>query len=294
VPGGHEVPAHSLRRAGAAGTLEALPPPPRPYMNLSPSPDGRAAAVTIHQGAGSDVWRADLERGTLARLTHRGHNIEPLWSPDGGRIAFASSRTGPYNLFAVPADGSGPAVRLLAGERNQYPNAWSPDGRLLAFTTLDPETGADLWVLPTAGEGGPPRELLRTRFNEDRAAFSPDGRFFAYESDESGRFEVYVRPFPAGSPRWPVSVDGGSFPFWSPDGRQLDYLSGDALLSVDVETAGAFRAGTPRKRLDAAEIVAYRPSARGLIAVQGTGRSPTTARVNVVLGWFAELRALAG
>jgi Tol biopolymer transport system component len=261
-------------------------------MNLDPAPDGRRVAVTIHEGIGSDVWVADVSRGELTRLTFEAHNIEPTFTADGKRVTFASSRTGPFNLFWVPADGTGAPERLLESAQSQYPDSWSPDGRSLAFTTLTRETGADIWMLSMDSRQA--RPFLRTPFDEEASAFSPDGRFLAYASNETNRWEVFVRPFPAGGPKHSISSNGGHSPSWSADGRELYFRDDEGLWSVPIETAPTFRAGAPRRRITDRRIEAAAPLGAGhdILIVRRTDQAPT-GQVNLVLGWFGELERLA-
>ena len=138
-----------------------------------------------------------------------------------------------------------------------------------------------------------PRPFLRTRFDEETPAFSPDGRFVAYGTNETNRWEVFVRPFPAGGPKTQVSLDGGEAPAWSPDGRQIYYRDDEGAWIVDVQTSPTFRAGAPR-RLATAKIIAIAPSrAGGVLAVRGDDKGPAP-QVNLVIGWFSELTRLAG
>ena len=220
--------------------------------------------MTIHEETRSDVWLADAERGALSRLTFEGHNIEPVFTPDGRQVTYAAGGRGPLNLFSVPADGSGAPARLLASPLSQYPTSWSADGRVLVYTELHPETGADLWAL-TRGEARP-RPLLRTKFDEDLGMLSPDGRWLAYESNEAKRWEVYVRPWPALSPRWQVSTEGGSAPLWSP--RRPDDL---LRLGGRHAARGGRRGGAGFQGLAAR---AWPPAIR---RARGTASAPTAA-----------------
>jgi Tol biopolymer transport system component len=293
VPGTHEVPAHSLVRLDRAGGERQLLAHKRPFMNLDPGPDGRSVAVTIHEGTGSDLWVVDTGRGAVTRLTFEAHNIEPAFAPDGKQIAFASSRNGPFNIFRVPADGTGVAEPLLESPRNQYPDGFSPDGRTLAFTEVNPESGSDIWLFSL--DTLTPRPFVRTRFNEEAPAFSPDGRFLAYESNETNREEVFVRPFPEGGPKRPVSSGGGFAPTWSADGRELFYRDEDGVVwAVPIRAGSSIETG-PARRLFADRrtiALAAERSGNGLVAVRRDNEAAAT-EVNLVLGWFAELERLA-
>ena len=233
------------------GREEPLAAPSRPYSYPRLSPDGTQVAIDVRD-AESDIWVWSLERATLTRLTFDPlFDRFPVWSPDGRRIAFSSQRDGSRgNLFWQMADGTGQA-ELLAKDNNNsqvFPTSFSPDGtRLLVHgdpngTQMDDigivslESGADKVITP----------LLKTMFEEENAAVSPDGRWLAYESNESGQLEVYVRPFPKiDSGRWQVSTGGGTQPVWARNGRELFYRSGDAVMSVPVETSASFVARNP-------------------------------------------------
>ena len=200
-------------------------------------------AVTL--GPDYDVWIQELDRGTLTRLTFgEGNDSLPIWTPDGERVTFSSSSSGPWNIFSVPADGSGEPVQLTSSENLSTASSWSPDGKILAFTHVGQETGVDIGILTMDDE--PKTEVfLGTPFNEYHPMFSPDGRWLAYTSDESGRAEVYVRAFPGPGGKWQVSTDGGVYPLWAPSGRELFYRSGDKMMVVPISTAPELRPGTP-------------------------------------------------
>jgi len=269
------------------------------------SPDGRRVAVTITEQE-NQIWLYDLSRETLTRSTFEGtQNYNPLWTPDGKRIAFESNRAGPINIFWPLADGSGGFERLTTSEYLNAPMSWSPDGRLLNFIGIDPTTGVDIWVLrmgdPPAGSGQVRKAqlFLQTPFNENTSRFSPDGRWMAYISDESGRNEVYVQPYPGPGGKWQISTEGGTEPVWNPNGRELFYRSGDRMMAVDIVTQPGFVAGRPRmlfeKRYEAAPapIVNYDVSPDGqrflmIKPVDQEEAAPT--QINVVLNWFEELK----
>jgi serine/threonine-protein kinase len=214
------------------------------YANPRLSPDGKRLSMTVLREGNWDIWVYDIERGVSTRLTfEEGSETEQIWSPDGEYIAFSSDQHGPDNLYRKPADGSGDLERLSESDKPQWATSWSADGRYITYLT----TGAafDLWVVPMEGDGKP-EEFLSTPFSEANGAFSPDGRWMAYASNESGRSEVYVRPFPARGGKWQVSDGGGGYPRWSRDGRQLFYRTDDGIMVAPVESSGdTFRAGKP-------------------------------------------------
>ena len=201
------------------GREERLAAPARLYLYLRLSPDGTRIALDIRT-PGEDVWVWDLAGETLTRLSlDPGADISPIWTPDGGRIVFASGR--PNNLVWTAADGTGSVEPLAASTNQQRAQTFSPDGKHLIFWERHPDRGYDLHRLSLDGERST-APLLATEFNEMNAEISPDGRFLAYQSDESGRNEIYVRPFPnVEQGKRQVSTDGGTHPLWACDGREL-------------------------------------------------------------------------
>ena len=203
------------------GREEVLAAPPRPYNFPRLSPDGSRLAVFI-QDQDLDLWIRDFARETLTRLTFGPEaHVFPVWTPDALRVAFASGG----DLFWKSADGTGDVERLNESASSQSPRAFSPDGKYLVFQEGVPGGGTDLGVLSLEdGMSGAP--LVATEFNELNADLSPDGRYVAYQSDESGRFEVYVRPFPdVEGGRWQISNDGGTRPLWARGGGELFYVT---------------------------------------------------------------------
>lgn len=298
VPGGAQGTGRAVYRLGArapsGGEARALPLPARPYRNLALSADGRRLALTVRELDRSELWVSDVDRGNLSRLTFDGDSIEPVWSPDGRWIAFAWARGGGHHeLYRAAADGSRPPEPLLPGGGNsRYPTSFSPDGRLLAFTETAAGTGADLWVLPL---GDAPRPFLRTAFDEERGRISPDGRWLAYQSNESGSAEVYVRPFPGPGGKWQISAGGGSLPAWSAGGRRILYRRGTALMAValSADGGGGLSAGPPRPELDEPELdrFALGPDERAVYVFRRASVEPD--RLHVVLGFGRELGRLA-
>jgi Tol biopolymer transport system component len=246
----------------------------------------------------TQVWQYDLSRETLTRFTFGGGaNQNSSWTPDGKRIAFQSSRDGEPNIFWQMADGSGGLEKLISSEHTDAPHSWSPDGQLLAFIEVSPTTGIDIMVLRLSDHKVQP--FLQTPFNEGAPRFSPDGRWLAYISDESGRIEIYVQPYPGPGGKWQISTDGGTEPVWNRNGRELFYRNGDKMMAVDIATQPNFSAGTPRMLFQGQYTPTpttspnYDVSPDGqrflmLKPVESQTSGPT--QINVVLNWFEELK----
>jgi len=297
VPGGVQAAQRRLVWVSRNGTEQPLAAPARAYRAPRLSPDGRRIALAIEEQE-TQAWLYDLSRETLARLTFEGNtNFNPVWTPDGNRIVFQSNREGPQNLFWQWADGSGGLERLATSEYVNAPMSWSPDGQLLAFLEVNPNTGYDILVLRLTDRKTQP--FLRTPFNESAARFSPDGRWLAYISDESGHWEIYVQPYPGPGGKWQISTEGGTEPLWNPNGRELFYRSGDKMMAVEITTKPSFSAGKPKVLFegryqlapgtfpnydvspDGQRFLMLKPSEQG-------AASPT--QINVVLNWFEELK----
>jgi serine/threonine protein kinase len=237
---------------------------PGHYKDVRLSPSG-ARIVVIRQDPeiGDNVWSIAPDGG-LSRLTlNTAHARDcTVWSPDGGLVAFAqpsqnTTRGRAFSLFTVPVAGSADPARLTITTINQMPDDWSPDGRYLLFHQAGTVTQQDLWVLPLKPPGDP-FPILATPFEESYGRISPDGRWLAYASDDTGASEIYVQSFSAlvsraqVSPKWTVSVDGGTQPVWRRDGKELFYRARNgALMSAAVQIAGeAFHAGSPKRLFD--------------------------------------------
>jgi Tol biopolymer transport system component len=272
------------------------------------APDGTRAAVSRldAQSQNRVVWLLDFSRGTSTRFTFgSGNALDAIWSPDGNTIAFASNREGPFDLYQKPASGATDEALLLKSDEDKVPSSWSRDGRFLLYTSSGPKTKGDLWVLALAGDKKP-FPFLQTEFNERNGQFSPDGRWVAYSSDESGRPEVYVRPFssdskgsafPAGG-KWLVSTGGGTEPRWKRDGKELYYIASDGkLMAVEITANSAFQPGAPKALFQAPPLVST-PNAisqwdltadgKRFIFEALTAQSAQTS-FTVVLNWQAAL-----
>jgi serine/threonine-protein kinase len=278
------------------------------------SPDGRKLAMDIQEGRQLDVWVYAWERDTLSRLTFDPATDQwPVWSADGRRIAFGSDRAdkATLNLYWQQADGTGDAERLTESKHPQWPTSWHPSGEFLAYTEQHPQTSNDLMILPvepdeTSGwRPGKPIAFLNTPAVEGHAAFSPDGRWVAYNSNEGGGSEVYVRPFPGPGGRWQISTGGGRYCAWSRTGKEHFYQDDDGSMWVTtyIVEGSSFRAERPREwspervlpLATAIRAFALHPDGQRL-AVLGAPEEQTAAKrdhVVFIQNFFDELRRLA-
>ena len=206
------------------------------------SPDGKILTVAIvdPQNGNQDIWLYEVARGLRTRFTvDPGDERSPVWSPDGSRIVFSSNRKGHIDLYQKSASRVGNDEPLLESDLEKHPMSWSADGRFLLYSTVDPKTKVDLWVLPLEGDRKP-FPFLQTEFNEFNGQFSPDGRWIAYTSDESGRNEIYVAPFPGPGGKQQISTSVGRQPRWRGDGKEIFYLAPDnKLMAAEVNGQGA-------------------------------------------------------
>jgi serine/threonine-protein kinase len=276
------------------GVEQSLTAPARPYQTPRLSPDGQRVAAAIDEGNRSDIWIYDISRNTLSRFTFEVTNLFPLWTPDGKKVTFQSNKMD-WNVFWKAADGSGPEERLTSSESRPAPMSWSPDGQLLAFQEVHPDTGNDIWVLSLQGDRKP-NPVVRTPFGERMPTFSPDGRWLAYASNESGREEVYVQPFPGPGGKLQISTDGGGDPVWARSG-ELFYRNGDKMMAVEIDTQSAFRAGQPRllfegpyRRQGSQTYYDVTPDGQRFLMVKDNQRATVVTQIHVVLNWFEELK----
>ena len=219
------------------------------------SHDEKRIAMDIRDvaSANTDVWVYDIARRTQTRLTFApGIDAYPIWSPDDTRIVFTSDRKTPGDLYEKSSAGTGEEKVVLTTDLAKTPFSWSADGRFLAFQTSSTKTTAqtgDLWTYSFAEQKA--SSFLATDFNEGEPVFSPDGKWIAYVSNESGKFEIYVRTFPDTGGKWQISTAGGEDPLWSRDGTEIFYDSGPKLMTVPVKTSPVFEAGTPQLLFEA-------------------------------------------
>ena len=233
----------------STGKTKPLLATPGPYYAPRFSPDGTRLALAMGPLGSGDVQVYDWQRDTMTRLTFTQKNIRQVWTPNGKQIAFSSRSPGASSIRLIRADGAGEAQLLLESKGDLDPYSFSPDGKRLAFAERRVDTAFDLWMLALDlsntehPKPGKPELFLRTPFTKVEPAFSPDGRWIAYTSDESGRNEVYVRPFPggaqSGSGKWQISTSGGSHPIWSRNGPELFYETLDSRIMVSTYRAKA-------------------------------------------------------
>jgi eukaryotic-like serine/threonine-protein kinase len=272
-----------------------------PFWAPRLSPDGtRIAYIT----AGKEwlAWIYDLSRGTATRLIQEGKADFALWTPDGKRVVIQFWRAGKGNIYWLAADGSTALERLTTGDCHQVPGSFTPDGATLTFVELCPDTGWDINVLNIKSRQVTP--FLNSKANESYPEVSPDGRWIAYSSNESGREEVYVRPFPGPGGKWQISSDGGIMPLWSRDGKQLFYTSTNEqdYWVVEVRMDGSFFAGKPRLLFTSEQFIGGAPTHVWDISLDGQrllmskfgGREPRpVTELILVQNWFEELKRLA-
>ena len=310
-PSGGHAAARELVWVDRTGREEPLPLPPGAYDSPRVSPDGtRVAFESLIEPGRSDVLVHDLARGTSSRMTFEG-SLDlvsmPVWSSDGRQIVFSSDADDGMSLFRKAADGTGAAERLTPGGAVQAAQVWAPDADALVLVSAKTGLDFDLSLLPMTGERGP-APLIATPFAEVYADLAPDERWIAYQSNESGIFEVYVRPFPnVADGKWQISQGGGISAAWSSNGRELfyrgDYLGASAMMAVEYTTDPTFTPSPPERLFD----TPYRVSAfdrarpwelapsgdRFLMIKEGEGdvseRGPT--ELVYVSRWFDELRA---
>jgi len=280
---------------------------PDRYIGPALSPDGTRLAVTIFAGSQgtADIWIFDLTRGTGTRLTFStastvstATQATPVWAPDGKTVFYSSIVNRSPRIYAKAADGSSPERAVLEGTDSfEYPRSISPDGRYLIYERRVPttETGYHLWALPLFGDGKS-FPIVQDAFDESAPAISPDGKWLAYQSNESGRREVYITAFPGGGAKWQVSSDGGIAAKWRRDGKELFFLDpADNLVAVDVTSGNAVRLGAPHTLFQAVGIQRdfgpYDVSGDGKKFLINSGNlKEGTEPLTLVLNWPAELK----
>jgi Tol biopolymer transport system component len=299
------------------GSSEALPGDPAYIGDVSLSRNGKNAVTTVLDlnTLTADLWVHEFDTGRVTRLTFGGFNRNATWTPDGKRLLYASSSTigDPAALRSVLTDGSGLPVTLLAAQAGLIgPTSVSPDGNSVLGVSNARANAGDVWWLPFASvppNGAPSTDpslnyLLDSAFDETHASISPDGRWVAYSSNETGREQIFVVPYPGPGGKTQVSLNGGREPRWNPNGRELFYVSGSRMMSVAVETTPAFRAATPTVLFDDPSLFEESmgspsgfhydvvPDGSRFLLLRPRGRAGGL-ELRVVQNWFEELRKLA-
>jgi Tol biopolymer transport system component len=263
--------------------------------------------VHRHDNNGGDIWLLDSE-GPIRQLTFDAlqENSNPVWSPDGSRIIFGSRRNGKWGIYRMPTDGTSGEELLYESSRPTVsaavlPMAWSPDGQSIVFYVNDPNTQGDQWLLRLDGDKKPVL-LIQTPGNDDASQISPDGKWIAFRSDKSGRQEIYMERFPSGSERRQVSKDGGVFPRWRGDSKELFYNSQSKMYGLEMkETGSAVSFADPIQLFDYGDMPLnhtgpyfnFAVSADGqrfLIPRQLVSEDAASASVTVILHWTASVK----
>jgi serine/threonine protein kinase/Tol biopolymer transport system component len=305
--GGQNVSIYWMDRDGKFTPLREAP---GDYRNLAFSPDGKRLALEIFDGKRRDIWVYEWERDTPTRLTFASDlNRNPVWTSDGQRVVYTQEKSGVPNLWWIRADGSGNAQRLAESSAQSATGSWRPDGKVLAFSQLNPGTNYDIMTLTIEGDEkvgwkpGEPKPFVNSSFIEWEPAFSPDGRWLAYASNESGNFEVYVRPFPGPGGKWQISTGAGLYPKWSRNGKDLFYRTTDSKIMVVTYTAAgdSFRADKPQLwspgqftdlGLGFSNFDLHPDGKRfAVLKAPGTEQTAAVSKVNFIFNFFDELRS---
>jgi Tol biopolymer transport system component len=277
------------KRLGAVGE-------PGVYSNPALSPDGKRLAVGRNDPVTNtrDIWVVDLTRLVSSRFTFdKADELNPVWSPDGSKIAFSSERKGPRDIYWKAAGGAGADEAVLEDVTSKSLEDWSPDGKLLLFNVDSREIDA----VPANGDRKP-YPVLKAPYIQVQGRLSPDGRWIAYSSQESGRREVFVQNFPPAGGKWQISNNGGTEPAWRRDGKELFFMNGTKLEAVDVKTSGSsFEAGMPKELFDVPVVSGEVRRNRYVATADGqrflfvtTPRSYDTTPFTVVQNWQTALK----
>jgi eukaryotic-like serine/threonine-protein kinase len=283
----------SGKQTGTLGT-------PGDQANPRISPNGKRVALDIvdPQTGNIDIWIYESSGGIPRRVTSNpAIDAGPIWSPDGSRIVFTSLRKGHPDLYQKSSSGAGSEEMILQSQGTKYPNDWSPDGRFILYRAIEGRANPKLWALPVGDRK--PTPVIDATFGVSQGQFSPDGRWMAYASNESGKWEIYVAPFPGPGGNWKVSSAGGSEPRWRRDGKELFYLAPDGkLMSVDVKEGTTFDAEAARplfetrlrQPISSADLFSYDVSVDGQHFLLNTDVGEVTSSpLTAVLNWTAEV-----
>ncbi len=279
------------------GKVDAIAAPPNAFTDPAISPDGRFVASSL-QGPTQTLWIYDFGRSTMTTLPATGSSQAPLWTADGRRLVYRGTRSGSRTLYWRAADGSGEEERLTTSAALETPGSISRDASRLFFSAVAAGSGADIWSLSLVDRQQPPQAVLKTRFSETSPRISPDDHWIAYSSNESGRPEIYVQPFPGLGAKLLISTDGGGEPHWSPDGHELYYRKSGKMMGVALTFGSSISAGTPRVLFEGN----YQVSDTGIggydvgrdgrfLMVEPTSPPRPATQITVVLNWFDEIQS---
>jgi serine/threonine-protein kinase len=303
IPGGPKANLFRLFWADHSGGLQPIDLPAALYNDIRISPDGSRLAMLIGSSGSGDVWVYDFTRATSTRLTFNTTNASPLWSADGKSVFYTKIDAGHGNETTVlrkPADGSREAEVVGSLSSSAYIKAITPDGVSGIFDYKIHTDRADIIQL-TFGQENQINDVVNTPFNDYGAAVSRDGRWLAYQTNESGRPEIYVRDLSGTGGRWQISTEGGEEPGWSSNGTELYYRNNDLFMSAAVQTRPSFQASTPKRLFNGVfnqrsnSGVSYDVDPKGgrFLMIRPVADSETAAQVRVVVSWFDELRRLS-
>lgn len=283
-----------------AGAFQFPALPERNYENVVIAPDGTRAIVQIGEGT-TTLWIYDFSRDTLTPIgSSPGSSQAPLWTADGTRVIYRATRQGFRNLYWRAVDGSGTEERLTTKpDANHTPTSVSPDGRWLLFNggSAQEAGGVAIYVMQLDGDRTP-RHLFPAPDGESNGQLSPDCKWVAYQASVSSRQEIYVAPFPGPGPRHQISIDGGTEPLWSRDGRELFFVSGSKLLGVTVTAGAAFSASAPRvvhegrfqTAINSNTSWSLTPDGKRFLRIQHVEPERAITHFELVLNWFSELK----
>jgi serine/threonine-protein kinase len=297
VPGKSRPPERFLVWVDRQGVSKELPAPPNIYSAPRISPDGKLLAVQITSSSRPDIWIYEFARNTLTRLTFGpSANSTPVWTPDGRRVLYRSIMASASFRWKM-ADGSGKEEVVLSEDLDDpaaFPGSLSPNGKTLLFGTRNSTGTIGIQALSLDGDGKV-QPFLQSAFNQMNAEFSPDGHWVAYMSNESGRNEIYVQPFPGPGGKWMISTDGGFYPRWARDSREIFFRNEDKMMSVAVETQPGFKAGTPRVLFKNAGYLAFgnydvAKDSQHFLLVKEKETAASPKELNIILNWSEELK----
>jgi serine/threonine-protein kinase len=300
VPGSTRPPERSLVWVDRQGVNKELPAPVNAYVTPRISPDGKMLAVQIFSAGSEDVWIYEFSRNTLMRLTFSGGggSAAPLWTPDSRKVIYRS-RVPTLTFRAKPADGSG-AEETLFGKELEDPGATpftvSPDAKTLLFGRRNVTGAVGIYSISLDGSAKV-QAFLQSTFNQSYPRFSPDGHWVVYTSNESGRDEIYVQPYPGPGGKWLISAEGGSYPLWARSGHEIFFRNDDKLMVIPVETQPAFKAGTSRMLFRGGNYVMLQnydvaPDGQHFLMIKEKEAPASSKEVSIVLHWTDELKRI--